>query len=166
MDFQIREMNQDDWKDVKRIYQNGMDTNNATFQVVCPSYEEFNTSHIAKCRFVITDHDIVIGWAALTTVSSRCVYSGVAEVSIYIDEAYKGQGAGTALLMHLVQQSEQEGFWTIQAGIMQENTTSIRLHEKCGFRLIGFREKIGKDRLGQWRNTVLMEKRSQLARYT
>lgn len=89
MDFQIREMDQDDWKDVKRIYQEGMDTNNATFQVVCPSYDEFNTSHVAKCRFVMTDHDIVIGWTALTTVSSRCVYSGVAEVSIYIDAACK-----------------------------------------------------------------------------
>lgn len=157
----MREMTKDDWPRVEAIYQSGMDTNIATFETACPTYETFNTSHICDCRFVITENSLVIGWAALTSVSNRCVYGGVAEVSIYVDEQYKGKGGGTQLLTYLIEMSEQAGYWTLQAGIMQDNAASVRLHEKCGFRLVGYREKIGKDRHGQWRNTVLMEKRSK-----
>ena len=165
MSYQIRGMQKEDWKRVSEIYQQGMDTNIATFQTQCPSYEEFDQSHLKKCRFVITDANAVIGWAALTPVSSRCVYRGVAEVSIYIDAAYAGKGIGTQLLTYLAEQSEKEGIWTLQSGIMQDNIASIRLHEKCGFRMVGYRERIGQDRFGKWRNTVLMERRSQSPQY-
>lgn len=163
MSLKIRRMSKDDWTRVSSIYQQGMDTNLATFETTCPSYEAFDQSHVASCRYVIMDDDIVIGWAALSPVSSRCVYRGVAEVSIYVDEANKGKGAGAQLLAYLAEQSEQAGYWTLQAGIMENNTASIRLHEKCGFRTVGYREKIGKDRSGNWRNTVLMERRSKSA---
>ena len=161
MALTIRTMNKDDWESVSRIYQQGMDTNLATFETVCPTYEAFDASHIADCRYVIVHGDKVAGWAALSPVSSRCVYGGVAEVSIYIDDARKGKGAGTQLLQYLTEQSEQAGYWTLQAGIMQDNEASIRLHEKCGFRMVGYREMIGQDRFGVWRNTVLMERRSK-----
>lgn len=157
----VRLMNKNDWEIISHIYQQGMDTNNATFETSCPAYETFDTSHIMECRYVIADGDTIIGWAALSPVSNRCVYGGVAEVSIYVDEAHKGKGAGTQLLSHLVEQSEIAGYWTLQAGIMQDNLASIRLHEKCGFRMVGYREKIGRDRFGKWRNTVLMECRSK-----
>ncbi len=157
--FTIREMANADWESVSRIYQQGIDTNIATFETACPAWEVFDASHVSNCRYVILDGGIVIGWAALSPVSGRCVYGGVAEVSIYIDDASKGNGAGTQLLTHLAEQSEQAGYWTLQAGIMQDNPASIRLHEKCGFRLIGYRERIGQDRFGVWRNIVLMERR-------
>ncbi len=162
MPYQIREMQKEDWELVREIYQQGMDTNLATFQTECPTYDEFDQSHMKQCRFVIIDGNTIVGWAALTPVSSRCVYRGVAEVSIYIHSSYRGKMAGTQLLSFLSEQSEKDGIWTLQSGIMADNTASIRLHEKCGFRQVGFRERIGKDRFGQWRNTVLMERRSNL----
>lgn len=158
----IREMRETDWDQVKEIYQQGMDTNLATFQTECPSYEEFDKSHLEDCRFVAVDGDIVVGWTALTAVSNRCVYRGVAEVSIYVRDSYKGKQIGTQLLNHLIAKSEEYGIWTLQSGIMEDNLPSIRLHEKCGFRMVGLRERIGKDRYGVWRNTVLMERRSNL----
>ena len=162
MPYEIREMQKDDWEQVSEIYQQGMDTNLATFQTECPPYNEFDHSHMKQCRFVIIDNNAIVGWAALTPVSNRCVYRGVAEVSIYIHGSYRGKMAGTQLLRFLSEQSEKYGIWTLQSGIMADNTASIRLHEKCGFRQVGFRERIGKDRFGQWRNTVLMERRSNL----
>ncbi len=159
MDCQIRAMEQKDWDDVSRIYRQGIDTNLATFQAECPLYEEWDNSHLKTCRLVAVC-DSVVGWAALTPVSSRCVYAGIAEVSIYVDTAYSGKGIGACLLNELIIQSEQEGIWTLQAGIMGDNLASIRLHEKCGFRMVGYRERLGCDRYGTWRNTVLMEKRS------
>lgn len=162
MSYRIREMQQGDWEQVSGIYQQGMDTNLATFQTECPTYEEFDQSHMKQCRFVIIDGEFIVGWAALSPVSSRCVYHGVAEVSIYIHDSYKGKKIGTQLLNFLSEQSEKDGIWTLQSGIMADNTASIHLHEKCGFRQVGFRERIGKDRFGQWRNTVLMERRNNL----
>lgn len=149
-----------DWPAVSRIYQEGMDTNLATFQSACPAWEEWDASHLKDCRLVITRDGKVLGWAALTAVSGRCVYAGVAEVSIYISQDCRGCGAGKTLLLELLSRSEQSGYWTLQSGIMQDNQASIRLHESCGFRMVGCREKIGRDRFGVWRNTVLMEKRS------
>ena len=160
MKFEIRAMTGADWPDVSRIYQLGMDTNRATFQSECPPWDEWNRSHLQPCQLVIAKDGNVLGWAALTAVSGRCVYAGVAEVSIYIDPAAQGQGVGTRLLNALVADSEREGFWTLQSGILQDNEASIRLHERCGFRLVGYRERIGRDRFGVWRNTVLMERRS------
>ena len=160
-DFRIREMHLTDWPAAGRIYQQGMDTNMATFETKCPTWEQWDASHVKSCRLVVTRGEAVLGFAALSAVSGRCVYAGVAELSIYVDGACRGQGIGKALLRQLIICSEEKGFWTLQSGIMQENAASISLHESCGFRRVGCREKIGRDRFGVWRNTVLMERRSQ-----
>ena len=165
MELHIRPMEPGDWAAVSRIYQAGMDTNISTFQTECPSYEEWDKAHLQDCRLAAVLNGEVVGWTALTAVSSRCVYAGVAEVSIYVDPAHKRKGIGEALLKALLPLSENEGYWTLQSGIMQDNAASIRLHEKCGFRMVGYREKIGRDRFGQWRNTVLMERRSVKDRF-
>ena len=156
----IRAMTAEDWPAVARIYQAGMDTNLATFQTECPSWQEWNAGHLTQCRMVAVVDGAVAGWAALSAVSSRCVYAGVAEVSIYIDAAVRGKGVGKALLNALIATSESAGFWTLQSGIMENNAASIALHTSCGFRMVGYREKIGKDRFGIWRSTLLMERRS------
>lgn len=160
MEISIREMYAEDWSWVSTIYLEGIKTGKATFQTDCPTYEEWDKSHIKSCRLVALIDDVVAGWAALSPVSSRCVYNGVAEVSIYIGEAYRGKGVGRLLLNSLIAASEQAGFWTLQSGIMQDNEASIHLHEECGFRMVGYRERIGKDSLGVWRNNVLMERRA------
>lgn len=161
MEYQIKEMTETDWPEVSRIYQEGMDTNLATFQSECPSWNEWNSSHLKDCRLVLTEKvGEVLAWGALTAVSGRCVYAGVAEVSVYVAQSHRGRGVGKALLLELIHCSERSGFWMLQSGIMQDNAASIRLHESCGFRMVGYREKIGRDRFGNWRNTVLMEKRS------
>lgn len=158
-------MRDSDWAEVSRIYQEGMDTNLATFQSECPSWEEWDAAHLKDCRMVITENGKVHGWAAITAVSGRCVYAGVAEVSIYIGQDCRGHGAGKTLLLELLRCSEENGFWTLQSGIMRDNAASIRLHESCGFRMVGYRDKIGRDRFGNWRDTVLMERRSEKSRF-
>lgn len=160
MSFIIREMAQTDWPEVVRIYREGIDTNIATFQTDAPSFEEWDASHLHFCRLVIAENGRAIGWAALTPVSDRCVYAGVAEVSIYIGSDCRGRGAGEQLLKELIRLSEEHGIWTLQSGIMSENAASIRLHEKCGFRMVDFRKKIGRDHFEVWRDTVIMERRS------
>jgi phosphinothricin acetyltransferase len=163
--YSIRDMIKADWPRVREIYRQGIEGNLATFQTECPSWDEWDDAHIRTCRLVITKEDFVVGWAALTAVSGRCGYAGVAEASLYIDTDSHGKGVGTELLSELIHVSENAGFWTLQSGIMKNNAASIRLHEKCGFRMVGYRERIGKDRFGVWRDTVLMEKRSALSRY-
>lgn len=160
MNYKIREMVEDDWSSVRKIYQSGINSNLATFETHCLTYTDWDKTHIKDCRFVITDEEIVIGWAVLSAVSNRAVFAGVAEISIYIDDRYKNQGAGTLLLNHLVRESEKCGFWLLESVIFQNNTASLELHKKCGFREVGYREKMGKDRFGEWRNVVVMEKRS------
>jgi len=160
MEHLIRKMMEADWPEVSRIYQEGMDTNLATFQWKCPSWEEWDKSHLEECRWVATSENSLLGWAALTPVSGRCVFAGVAEVSVYVSTDAKRNGIGGALLFELIRSSEKNGFWMLQSGIMQDNIPSIRLHERCGFRMVGYREKIGRDRFGIWRNIVLMERRS------
>lgn len=162
MAYQIRKILDNDWPSINQIYQEGIETNTATFQSECPTWEEWDASHLKNCRLVITLNDEVVGWAALTVVSSRCVYAGVAEVSVYVGKEQRGHGAGKTLLFELIRCSEENGLWTLQSGIMSENLASIRLHESCGFRMVGYREKIGRDRYGIWRNTVLMERRSDV----
>ncbi|MES2829775.1 MAG: N-acetyltransferase family protein [Bacteroidota bacterium] len=157
--MEIRNLLGSDWEHVKSIYEKGIATGNATFQSSAPSWEEWDSSHLATCRILATANDNVLGWAALTPVSSRCVYSGVAEVSVYVDPEQSGKGIGLALLSELVILSETEGIWTLQAGIFPENIGSLRIHEKAGFRTLGIREKIGKQN-GIWRDTVLLERRS------
>lgn len=161
IDMEIRKLIAEDWQEVKLIYQKGIDTGNATFQTSAPSWEDWNISHLTSCRIVAENDGHIIGWAALTPVSSRCVYAGVAEVSVYVDPEHSGKGIGLILLNELVKQSEAEGIWTLQAGIFPENTASLRIHEKAGFRILGIREKIGKQN-GIWRNTAFLERRSQL----
>jgi L-amino acid N-acyltransferase YncA len=161
MDMEIRSLLASDWQHVKLIYEKGIATGNATFQTSAPSWEEWDGSHLQKSRIVAENNGEVIGWAALTAVSSRCVYAGVAEVSVYVDPRYFGNGIGLALLNELVSLSEKDGIWTLQAGIFPENISSLRLHEKVGFRILGVREKIGKQN-GIWRDTVLLERRSKV----
>lgn len=159
MDYIIRPMEIEDWGSIVEIYYQGIQSNIATFNISCPSYEEWDKGHIEECRFVAEYDGDVVGWAALLPTSSRECYKGVAEESIYIDNNHWGKGLGTKLLTVLLEESEKSGFWTIQAHIIQNNTASIRLHEKCGFRMVGYRERIAKDRFGMWRNTVIMEHR-------
>jgi L-amino acid N-acyltransferase YncA len=156
----IRTLQPTDWPAVKTIYEQGIATGNATFEAQAPGWEIWDTAHRPDCRFV-AENEVgeVCGWAALTPVSGRCVYAGVAEVSVYVASAARGQGIGQALLERLVQASEEAGLWTLQAGIFPENTSSLRIHERAGFRMIGRRERIGQMQ-GQWRDTMLLERRS------
>jgi len=165
MELKIRDMLATDWNEVQKIYEQGIETNLATFETSCPSYADWNQAHLQKCRYVITDEAGVVGWAVLSPVSTRCVFSGMAEVSIYIDENFKNRGAGTKLLSHMIQESEKNGFWLIESLIFQNNSASLHLHEKCGFRTVGYREKMGKDKEGAWRNVVVMERRSALSQF-
>ena len=145
---------------VAAIYAEGIATGQATLTTEVPTWEAWDTAHLPHGRLVAhTAAGEVAGWAALTPVSGRCVYRGVAEVSVYVGEQFRGQGVGLQLLRELVQQSEQQGFWTLQAGILRENTPSLRLHERAGFRLVGIREKLGQLH-GQWRDVCLLERRS------
>lgn len=164
MEYEIREMKASDWEQVKNIYIDGIRTGIATFQseLDLPSWEKWDKNHISSCRLVASSNNDILGWAALSNTSNRSVYRGVAEVSIYINKEYKGQGIGTALLKNLIKASENNEFWTLQSGIIRENTASIELHKKCGFRIVGIREKIGKMNNGIWHDTVLMERRSKM----
>jgi len=162
MSYQINEMAKSDWEQVANIYLEGIKTGIATFQSGIPSWEEWNSSHITSCRLVARLGDNILGWCALSPTSSRCVYAGVAEVSIYISGRYKGQGIGTVLLTNLIKLSEENGFWTLHSGIIRENPASILLHEKCGFKKIGIREKIAKMNNEKWLDVILMERRSKI----
>lgn len=162
MDIRLRAMNATDWIRVAEIYKEGIETGNATFQQSIPTWEDWNKGHISVCRIVAeVNHDIV-GWAALSAVSSRAVYAGVAEISVYVGNKYRGQQIGTKLLEAIIVESEANSFWTLQSGIFPENKSSIAIHIKQGFREIGYREKVAK--MNQmWRDTILMERRSTVA---
>lgn len=147
------------WEAVKKIYEEGIATGNATFQTSAPTWEEWDNSHAAKPRLVAVENNAVLGWAAITPVSGRCVYAGVGEVSVYVAANARGKGVGKQLLLSLIEESEKENYWTLQAGVFPENKASIAIHEACGFRIIGIREKIGRMN-DVWRDTVLLEKRS------
>ena len=160
--FSIEAMMREYWPDVLRIYLEGIATGNATFETEAPSWEKWDGGHLAKCRLIAKQGSTVLGWAALSAVSSRCVYGGVAEVSVYVAESARGKGVGRALLSALTNSSEDGGLWTLQAGIFPENTASIALHKSLGFREVGRRERIGK--MGDiWRDVVLLERRSAKA---
>lgn len=159
MTIHTRKMTPEDWPAVASIYAEGISTGNATFQADVPSWDDWDHTHVKSCRIVALVGDEVAGWAALSPVSGRCVYGGVAEVSVYVGEAFRGQGIGLQLLRELVVESENNKFWTLQAGIFPENTGSVRIHEKAGFRIVGRREKIGRMH-DVWRDTLLLERRS------
>jgi len=159
--MQIENMQPAHWPLVKTIYEEGIATGNATFQTTAPGWEEWDAAHIKNSRLVAIEHGEVLGWAALTPVSGRCVYAGVAEVSVYIAASARGKGIGKKLLQALIESSEKNNLWTLQAGIFPENESSIKIHEACGFRIVGVREKIGKMN-GTWRDTILLERRSAI----
>jgi phosphinothricin acetyltransferase len=159
----IRALEQQDFIQVKSIYQQGIETKNATFETQAPEWEDWNSKFLLKPRFVAEVEQIIIGWAALSAISTRPVYSGVCEVSVYVHEDYRGMGVGRSLLKKLIDFSESNNIWTLQAGIFPENIGSIKIHKDLGFRHVGRREKIGK--MGDtWRDTVLLERRSPTIR--
>ncbi|MFC5047488.1 GNAT family N-acetyltransferase [Aquimarina hainanensis] len=148
----------EDWPDISEIYQEGINTKMATFETQLPDWSQWDQTHIQRCRIKALKNGIIIGWAALSPISKREVYKGVAEVSIYISKSFRHQKIGTHLLHTLIEESKKEGFWTLQANIFSINTASIRLHQKAGFRVVGIREKIA--RLdGEWYDNTLLEKR-------
>ena len=159
--IRFRSLLSEDYPKVKEIYQLGIATGNATFQTEAPAWEAWDKDHLFKGRLVaVDDLGKVLGWTALTGVSGRCVYAGVAEVSVYVHPDAGGQGVGKQLLKELIRQSERDNFWTLQAGIFPENIASLKIHEQCGFRKVGYHQKIGK--MGNvWRDTVLLERRSK-----
>ena len=150
-----------DWEQVRSIYLEGVREGNSTFETEAPSWEAWDEAHHKNPRLVMRAGDRVVGWAALSPVSKRRVYSGVAEVSVYVTGSARGKGIGRALLEALIEESERAGIWTLQASIFPENKASIDLHLKCGFREVGRRENIARLH-GVWRDTILFERRSKL----
>ena len=161
MDFVIEPMAADDWQAIQAIYQEGIETGDATFETAVPSWEKWDSSHLPHSRLVARSGNQVIGWAALSPVSSRCVYEGVAEVSVYIAAAARGNGVGKTLLQALAQSSEKENIWMLQSSTFPENEASVAIHHACGFRVVGRRERIGQLH-GIWRDTIFMERRSAI----
>src|ERR1051325_2805268 len=155
----IDQMTPNDWEQVREIYLEGIRSGNSTFETDAPSWEKWNESHLEIARLVMRDEETVIGWAALSPVSKRDVYRGVAEVTVYVTESARKKGIGRALLEALIAESEKNGIWTLQASIFPENTASVELHLRCGFREVGKRERIGSQN-GIWRDTLLFERRS------
>jgi phosphinothricin acetyltransferase len=161
MNFEISSLTESHWEQVRAIYQEGMATGLATFETELPSWERWDAGHLSCCRLIAQAGEMVKGWAALSQVSARRAYSGVAEVSVYVGERHRGEGVGRALLEALVKASEENGLWMLQAGIFAENMASVALHGKCGFRVVGRRERIARLQ-GRWRDTILMERRSTI----
>lgn len=157
--FIIDAMCDDDWEAVKTIYLEGIATGHATFETAAPEWEAWNSGHRPDCRFVARRDGEVIGWTALSPVSKRSVFSGVAEVSIYVAAAERRHSVGRSLLLTLIEASEVAGIWTLQAGIFAENEASVSLHLACGFHIVGRRERLGRH-YGVWRDALLLERRS------
>jgi phosphinothricin acetyltransferase len=157
----IKPMQQKHWEQVKQIYESGIATGIATFETTAPSWEKWNDGHLTFARPVAVENNEVVGWAALSPVSTRCVYGGVAEVSVYVADKRKGKGIGKLLLQNLITESERNGIWTLQAGIFTDNVASLKLHKKVGFRVIGHREKIGKIN-DIWKDNYILERRSKI----
>ena len=160
--FVIDSMTADDWEAVRAIYEEGIATGHATFELHAPPWQEWDAKHLAAPRLVARSLGTVGGFAALSRVSAREVYRGVCEISIYVASHARGRGTGRALLEALIHESERAGIWTLQAGIFPENESSLRLHYAAGFRLVGRRERIGQLH-GRWRDTLLLERRSAIA---
>lgn len=161
MEYIIDTMSPADWDQVRSIYIEGIRTGQATFETEAPDWERWDASHLQECRLVARAGEAIAGWAALSPVSKRRVYRGVAELSLFIAERFRGLGYGRALLEALIDCSEQHGIWTLQAGIIAENVSSLALHRKCGFREVGRRERIGRLK-EEWRDVILLERRSKI----
>jgi len=164
--YSIGEMLPTDWERVRTIYAEGIATGHATFEAEAPEWERWDSSHLPEPRLVVRVGGKVVGWAAISRTSDRFAYSGVAEVSVYVAEGFRGRELGSTLLAAIIDSSEKMGFWTLQAGIFPENVASLELHKKHGFRVVGIRERVGRmafgDLKGQWRDVVLMERRSKI----
>ncbi|MBM0227546.1 MULTISPECIES: GNAT family N-acetyltransferase [Micromonospora] len=159
-DLTVRPMTADDAERVLAIYQAGLDGGHASFETTAPTWAAFDAGKLPAHRFVAVDRDdIVVGWIAVSPTSARAVYAGVVEHSVYVDPAVQGRGAARLLLDTLIASTEAAGIWTIQSGIFPENTASLSLHERAGFRVIGVRERVGRHH-GRWRDVVLLERRS------
>lgn len=162
MNISFREITETDYPLVKKIFAEGIATRNATFQTEPPEWDEWNKSKLPYCRCAIFAGSELAGWAALSATSSRDVYRGVNEVSIYIANKYQGKGIGKKLLQALIDESEKNGVWTLTALIFPENITSINMHKALGFREVGYMEKKGRMEDGTWRDVVLLERRSKV----
>lgn len=158
----IREMKKEDWESIKEIYNQALLEGKSTFNKDLPTYQEWNKNHLQDCRYVVERNESIIAWCSLAATSSREVYRGVVEVSIYVHQQYRGKGVGKKLLTHLCIESEKKGYWTLYSGILANNIESRKLHLNCGFREIGYREKIAKNIFGEWQDTVIYEKRSKI----
>jgi phosphinothricin acetyltransferase len=162
MSFQIEAMCSEDWEQVRAIYLEGIAGGQATFETEAPSHERWESSHLPFARLVARDGGgIVKGWAALSPVSSRGAYAGVAETSVYVGELHRGNGIGRTLLQSLISESEKNGIWMLQAVVFPENNASVALHKQLGFREVGRRERIARLN-GVWRDTLLLERRSNV----
>ena len=159
--IQISRFYESDWPRIREIYQHGIETNQATFETEAPEWSGFDAAHLSICRFKATDRDCIVGWAALSPVSRRAVYAGVAELSIYVALNMRGTGIGSKLMERLVESSEANGIWTLQASTFPENIESLRLQEKYGFRVVGTRHRVA-TQFGVWRDTVITERRSRI----
>jgi L-amino acid N-acyltransferase YncA len=155
----IDEMQPSDWEQVRQIYLEGLATGNASFETEAPTWEQWDAGHLPHTRMVVRQKGCVLAWAALAPVSKRRCYAGVAELSLYVAPEQRGRGIGKALLLAVIESSERNGIWTLQGATFAENTSSIRLQQACGFRIVGRRERIGQ-RDGVWRDTILTERRS------
>ncbi len=155
----LRPMTPADYPAVADIYREGIATGNATFNTDAPSWEAWDKGHLAACRLVAVEGERILGWTALSPVSDRCVYGGVAELQVYVSASGRGKGVGMALLHGLIAAADAAGIWTLQAGVFPENTASVTLHERAGFRLVGRRERLGQMH-GVWRDVLLLERRS------
>ena len=160
-ELEIHSMKAADWTQVKSIYLEGIATGHATFETDAPTWEQWSASHLSFARLVAYQGNELVAWAALSPVSQRCVYGGVAEVSVYVARSARQSGVGRKLLYALIDESEQNGIWTLQAGMFPENAGSLALHRSCGFREVGRRERVGKLN-GVWRDAILLERRSNL----
>jgi phosphinothricin acetyltransferase len=155
----IDQMKVDDWEQVRSIYLEGIREENSTFETDAPAWEQWDTAHHQFARLVLRDGNKILGWGALSPVSKRSVYRGVAELTVYVTESARSQGVGSALLAALIDESERHGIWTLQASIFPENIASAKLHLRYGFREVGRRERIA-TLSGVWRDTLLFERRS------
>jgi L-amino acid N-acyltransferase YncA len=162
MTAEIAPLESEDWDQVSEICREGIQSGNATFETSPPSWEKWDAAHLPTGRLVARVGGRIAGWAALSPVSDRCVYAGVAEVSIYVSADTRGQGVGKALLAAVVAAAERDGIWTLQSGTFPENAASIALQKACGFREVGRRERLGKMG-GRWRDVILLERRSRVA---
>ena len=157
--MEITKLTEKHWPEVRAIYESGLATGNANFSIQAPEWKEWDFAHLISCRLAAVENNEVLGWAALTATSDRCVYEGVAEVSVYVREDVRGKGIGSTLLKAIIEESELHGLWMLESRIFAENLASLSIHKRNGFRLVGRRERIGKMN-DVWRDTILLERRS------